>query len=60
MAIIPRDTDVSGGTAVSKVRGSVEVTTLDRDGDDRNSALDCYITWVSGCNKDSRETASRV
>jgi hypothetical protein len=43
MANIPRDTGVSGGTAVSKVCGSVEATTLDRDRDDRNSALDRYI-----------------
>jgi len=60
MAIMPRDTGVSSGTTVSKVRGSVEATTLDRDGDDRNSALDWYITWVRGRNKDSREKASRI
>jgi hypothetical protein len=60
MAIMPRDTGVSSGTAVSKVRGSVEASTLDRDGDDRNSSLDCYIAWVRGRNKDSRVEASRI
>lgn len=60
MANMPHDTGVSGGTAVSKVRGSVEAITLDKDGNDRNSILDYYIAWISGCNKDSREKANRI
>jgi aminoglycoside/choline kinase family phosphotransferase len=33
---------------------------LDRDRENRNSALDWYISWIRGRNKDSLEKASRI
>ena len=39
----PHDTGISAGSAVSMVRASMKATTLDRDIDDINSALNWYV-----------------